>query len=163
MSMELTYPEVGATAGPLPAGYHHLERQQLIGTGRARFQAAGEQLLTWQMHRGAGLRVDGGDRIRLGEDAVVRLRLGPLRFRAPVRIVAVIEEPTEIGFAYGTLPGHPEIGEERFSIHLEPDDTVLVRIRAFSRPGRWFTRLGGPVGRLVQQRTTQRYLDAFDH
>lgn len=70
-------------------------------------------------------------------------------------------EPGRVGFAYGTLTGHPERGEERFEVALLEDGAVEARIRAFSRPGRWFTRLGGPAGRAAQRRITSRYLDAL--
>lgn len=35
-------------------------------------------------------------------------------------------------------------------------------IVAFSKPGRWFTKLGGPAARLVQTQMTRRYLQALD-
>jgi uncharacterized protein (UPF0548 family) len=38
---------------------------------------------------------------------------------------------------------------------------VTFTITAFSAPGRWFTRLGGPLARLVQSRMTRRYLAAL--
>jgi uncharacterized protein (UPF0548 family) len=37
----------------------------------------------------------------------------------------------------------------------------VFRITAFSKPGRWFTRLGAPLARLVQTRMTRRYLAAL--
>ncbi len=86
---------------------------------------------------------------------------------AACRVIEVIDSGgsidaggTENGFAYGTLPGHPEIGEERFWVQRLPDDSVVAHIVAFSRPGRWFTRIGGPIGRIAQSRITERYLDA---
>ena len=36
---ELTYPEVGATKGALPPGYHHLRRSRVIGSGGEAFAA----------------------------------------------------------------------------------------------------------------------------
>jgi uncharacterized protein (UPF0548 family) len=40
----------------------------------------------------------------------VLAHLGPIR--VPCRVVYVLDEPERRGFAYGTLPGHPESGEE---------------------------------------------------
>jgi uncharacterized protein (UPF0548 family) len=39
----------------------------------------------------------------------------------PCRVVYVVDEPRRAGFAYGTLPGHPEIGGERVGVfnHVE--------------------------------------------
>ena len=82
--------------------------------------------MTWDMHRRAGLLVDHTPPIvTAGQVAVISiLLLGQLPIGAPVRVVAVIDEPTVHGFAYGTLPGHPESGEERFLIHHDTDDTA---------------------------------------
>jgi uncharacterized protein (UPF0548 family) len=41
------------------------------------------------------------------------------------------------------------------------DDTVVLTIRAFSRPARWWSRAAGPVARLVQRAVTERYLRAL--
>src|ERR1700712_1966322 len=41
-TLSLTYTEVGATAGAMPDGYHHLQRSAAIGSGRARFAEAGD-------------------------------------------------------------------------------------------------------------------------
>jgi uncharacterized protein (UPF0548 family) len=81
-----------------------------------------------------------------------------LSLRAPVRVVAVLDEPRRRGFAYGTLPGHPESGEESFIVSMGDDDVVTFIVRAFSRPGGRLTRVAGPAGRIVQQRITDRYV-----
>ncbi|QCB50844.1 DUF1990 domain-containing protein [Rhodococcus sp. PAMC28707] len=157
--MELTYPEIGGTKGPMPAGYHHLDRRVRIGTGRGAFEAAADALSEWQMHRKSGLGVDTSTP-RAEADTVVVLTLG--RIRIPCRVVYLIDSPDRRGFAYGTLPGHPEQGEECFAVEFDPtNDAVFAHIRAFSRPGRWFTALGGPVGRRVQKLFTDRYLAAL--
>ena len=63
--------------------------------------------------------------------------------KAKRRVLDVIDKPRLRGFSYGTLPGHPETGEERFTVRLDGDDTVWAEIRAFSCPGRWFTGIAG--------------------
>ena len=51
------------------------------------------------------------------------------------------------GFAYGTLPGHAESGEERFLIEWDQDeDGVWFDILAFSRPAPLPGPAGLPVG-----------------
>ncbi len=159
----LTYAEVGATAADqLPPGYHHLRVHTPVGHGRAQFEAAADALLGWEMHRRSGLDPHVSDlRVRTGAVAVLRLRVGPLRVQVPVRVVAVVDEPNRQGFTYGTLPGHPERGEEMFAVEVESDGTVMVGVRAFSRADRWFTRLGGPVARAGQQLMTDRYVSAL--
>jgi uncharacterized protein (UPF0548 family) len=44
-----TYPEIGATAGDGPAGYHHVLAEARIGDGRERFEAAADAILHWGM------------------------------------------------------------------------------------------------------------------
>lgn len=99
--------------------------------------------------------------LRLGTRMTMRLGLGPLRFVAPCVVVWTEKQDNSAGFAYGTLPGHPERGEERFEIVLADSGDVVFRIVAFSRPGRWFTRLGGPLARITQTVMTRRYLAAL--
>lgn len=152
------YADVGATRDTLPAGYHHVEKSRVIGSGVEDFVAAADALMRWDMHRGAGLTVHSSD--DAVPDAVVVLTLGPMRI--PCRVVYVIDEANRQGFAYGTLDGHPESGEELFHVDYSPaDGTVTAHITAFSKPGRWYTRLGGPVGRRVQALFTDRYLTAL--
>src|SRR5688572_8789516 len=131
----LTYSEVGRTEGTLPNGYHHLTRVALVGTGRARFDEAARRVLSWDMHRRAGLSVrTSHESVVEGCVAVLRLGWGVLGVDAPVRVIRVIDEPRRRGFAYGTLPGHPESGEESFVVELQDDGEVTFTITAFSRP-----------------------------
>ncbi len=92
---------------------------------------------------------------------VVDLGFGRLRSHAPCRVVYVIDEPSLLGFAYGTLRGHPDTGEELFLVAWRDDDVVAFSVRAFSCPALWWSRLGGPATRRVQARVTERYLDAL--
>jgi len=160
-AQSLTYAEVGATAGPLPGGYAHQQLAAPVGHGVEQFAAAAEFLLGWRMQERAGLRPLVSERqVQEGSTAVLRLGLGRLALRIPVRVVRLVDEPTRRGFAYGTLPGHPERGEESFLVELAPDGTVFFRLVAFSRAGRWYTALAGPVARRGQALATERYLDA---
>jgi uncharacterized protein (UPF0548 family) len=57
------------------------------------------------------------------------------------------------GFAYGTLPGHVEKGEERFLLEWDrSSDRVYYDILAFSKPNHIMTRLGYPLVRRTQKR-----------
>ncbi len=75
-----------------------------------------------------------------------------------MRVVYVVDETHRKGFAYGTLPGHPESGEEAFVVELDGDGTVTFTITAFSRPSSRLARVAGPVNRAVQRWITGRYL-----
>lgn len=157
-SRELTYREVGATAGELPAGYRHLRETVYIGRGEDTFLTASDALMRWDVHRRAGLRVAAESPIAVPGTTVELRWFG---FTIPCLVVYVIDEPDRRGFAYGTLSGHPESGEERFCVERGPDGSVRATITAFSRPGRWFTRIGDPAARAAQRYMTRRYLRAF--
>ena len=155
----LTYPQHGATRAALPAGYDHVHRDVSLGAGRATFENAVAGLFGWQMHRGAGMSVTASSPIA-APGVVVGLRVGwgPLSVFAPCRVVYDLDQPRTRGFAYGTLPGHPERGEEAFVVELRPDNDVRLVIRAFSRPASLIARVGGPITREVQAAFTDRYV-----
>jgi uncharacterized protein (UPF0548 family) len=161
--LPVTYAEIGATAGELPAGYHHVRAERVVGRGREAFERAADDLLAGRVQRRAGASVRLSETpLREGTHVQMQLRLGPLRFDIPCVVVWAERTADSCGFAYGTLRGHPERGEERFEIRLTPAGEVIFRIIAFSAPARWFTRLGAPVARLVQARMNHRYLKALD-
>ncbi|MGZ6778200.1 MAG: DUF1990 domain-containing protein [Mycobacterium sp.] len=158
-TLQLTYCEVGATAGALPDGYHHVRKSAVIGRGRKRFEDAAAKVMRWGMLRGAGVRVEATtDVAAVGSEVLVGL--GPLR--APCRVVFVIDEADRRGFGYGTLPGHPESGEELFAVRYDPvTEEVHAEVVAFSRHGTWWSKLGAPVTSLAQRVITSRYLTAL--
>jgi len=65
-----------------------------------------------------------------------------------------------VGFGYGTLPGHPESGEEAFVVSRDGSGVVTLTVSAYSRPGLLVTRLAGPVGRWGQRVMIGRYARA---
>ncbi|MFB7512036.1 DUF1990 family protein [Streptomyces sp. NPDC056144] len=156
----LTYPEVGATRTPdhLPHGYHHLRVTTVVGHGRAAFEAAGAAVTTWRTHRASGATVRStAARAEPGVHLEVSAGIGRLRIGVPCEVIWTAYEEDRVGFAYGTLTGHPERGEESFIVTLAPDGTVLFTVTAFSRPDAWYTRLAGPVVPVLQ-RTYARHL-----
>ena len=158
----LTYDEVGATAAAdLPSGYHVVEGSRAV-VGRD-FEDAAALLMAWRVPVRAGLRVAASaPRVALDEVVEMRLGAGPVAIRIPCRVVAVVDEPGRVGFAYGTLPGHPERGEELFLLERGAQGEPVFTIRAFSRPGTVLTKVGGPAARWFQRLMTRRYLCALD-
>jgi uncharacterized protein (UPF0548 family) len=157
----LTYPEVGRTADEnLPAGYRSFTRTVRL-PATTDFELAAERLLSWQVQLSAGLRV-AASHARVEPDAVAVLGLGfgRLALPAPCRVVYVVDEPDRRGFAYGTLPGHPERGEEAFVLERR-DGAMTFTVTAFSRPASILAKLGGPIERRVQDAVTGRYLRTF--
>jgi uncharacterized protein (UPF0548 family) len=159
---QFNYPEVGATAGAMPAGYDTIRRERLLGAGPEVFAAAATRLLRWDLHRRSGLSVSSScDTVTSGCDVRLGIGVGRARLGIPCRVVHVVDETRRQGFAYGTLRGHPEAGEEQFVIELREGGGVAIVITAFSRPALWWSRLGRPVGRKVQAAVTTRYLNAL--
>lgn len=160
---EPTYAEIGATLdGLLPEGFHHDRYERSLGRGTDTFQRAVHGLRTWKAHQLPGVRVfPVKANIESGASVVVTLGTPYLALAAPCRIVRVVDSPTQWGFAYGTLPDHPEQGEEAFIVSTSGDETVQFKIIAFSRPGDPLVRLSGPVGRGIQKCGPRGYLRAL--
>jgi len=157
----LSYSPQGRPTGVAPAGFTHLSHSATLS--RRDFDETARDLLEWRVHSRAGLQVQASD-IPLRRDSVVLMRwgLGALSLRIPCRVLEVVEEPRRRGFTYGTLPGHPEAGEERFLLEHLDDGRILFTITAFSRPASALAKLGGPISRAAQTFMTQRYLHALD-
>lgn len=157
-----SYPEVGATQHSLPDGYRHIRRTEVLGTGTETFHRAGTALDQWAVHRRAGLQVfSTGPATQPGVDVILRLGARWLHVTAPCRVAYVIREPHRRGFAYGTLEGHPESGEESFVVDIQPDGRVSFSITAFSRPRSRPARAARPLTHAVQKIVTRRYLAAM--
>lgn len=161
-SADLTYDDVGATAGKLPPGYHHLRMSRHIGSGPDAFASAVSALLGWRVHLLAGLCICASAPLAApGAVVLLGIGYGPLRIRAACRVIYIVTETRRQGFAYGTLAGHPESGEESFIVEHRNDDSVAFTITAFSRPATAAARAAGPGGRLMQRHVTRRYLRAL--
>lgn len=83
---------------------------------------------------------------------------GPFSIKSPVRVVYLVDEPKRKGFAYGTVDGHPEQGEEAFIVEQKEDGSVWLTVRAFSRPSSRFWLAVSPILRQMQAMYTRRYL-----
>jgi uncharacterized protein (UPF0548 family) len=159
---EPNYADVGASLGDdFPPGFHHDRYERSLGRGSEVFQHAKRGLQTWQAHKVPGVRVaPPGTEIEPGATVIVTLGL-LVALAVPCRIVEVVDQPKRWGFAYGTLPGHPEEGEESFVVTWADDDTVRFSVQAFSRPADRLGRLAAPLGRRLQQAGSARYLIAL--
>lgn len=159
---DLTYGHVGSTLDAsrrlgLPV---RQEERRHIGSGQVGFEAAKAALRAWSPQRAVGASIN-PPRIRpdLGETVVLGLGIGPVRLSVPTRVVAVVDESDRYGYAYGTLPGHPECGEELFLIERMSDDRVVCTIRVDAKVAdeiRILTFLIKPMQRIA----LRRYLSA---
>lgn len=152
-----SYPDVGVTRGSAPPGYvtdHHRVR---LGNGAAVFERAKDLVLSWHMFRTGWVELCWPDApVEEGTTVGVLGRALGLWHLGACRIVYRVERmgPLEtFGFAYGTLPGHPLRGEERFMVEWRhEDDSVWYDVLAYSRPGSLLLRMGWPVLRRFQRR-----------
>lgn len=160
-----TYDHVGATLGARRWSSPEVRKFSAdVGRGPAAFEAAKDALSAWVPHAAIGAHVEPDwPTVEAGTTVLVVLRRGPLYVVAPNRVVGLVEEPRRFAFAFGTLPGHPERGEESFTIeHLE-DDTVRATIRVHAKPGTVPARAVAPVVKRLQTAATHRYLQAIEH
>jgi uncharacterized protein (UPF0548 family) len=162
--LEFTYPSVGATkaGGPAPTGFVLDHTRVELGSGSSVFERAKASLMRWDQFRLSWLQAFPDDApIRRGETVIVLARAFGLWWTNAARIVYTIDESAELiarfGFAYGTLPGHVESGEERFLVEWDRStDQVCFDILAFSRPRHFLTRIGRRQARAVQKRFGQQ-------
>ena len=151
-----SYEQVGASRGEAPRGYivdHHRTR---LGSGSDAFERAADALRHWKMFELPWLNlclpttpIEPGTTV-----AVLVAHFGLWSLNA-CRIVYAIEEHSSwerYGFACGTLAGHAEAGQERFTVEFDHEDgSVWYDVYAFSRPNR-LARLVYPVSRALQKR-----------
>jgi uncharacterized protein (UPF0548 family) len=159
----LTYDAVGtARSGAVPDGFRGGHRSAVVGSGRADLERAAAALFDWRAQRAAGLRVRAtGPAWEPGTVVVLTAGLPRLGYDIPCRVVWGQTTGDERGFAYGTLPGHPESGEECFLVRLTPAGDVVHEIRVFFRLASPAARLAGPLSLLLQRLATTRYVAAI--
>jgi uncharacterized protein (UPF0548 family) len=155
--LDFTYAAVGATAAVPPAGYVVDRTRIKLGEEAGTFAAAKAALERWRQFRLGWVEAWPADTpIQVGQNVAVFVRLLGVWCVNACRIVYVVDEAgphQRYGFAYGTLPGHAESGEERFTVEWhQNDDTVWYDILAFSRPQQLLVRLGYPLVRRIQKR-----------
>ena len=136
-----------------PAGFVLDHNRQWLGDGETAFLAAAAALRRWEMFPRPWTSVEPHPApIEPERTVAVLVRTAGLWWTGSARILYIVDEPRRFGFAYGTLPGHAECGEERFLVEQLEDNTVWYDLRAFSRPRHWAARLGQPVTRALQRR-----------
>lgn len=75
-----------------------------------------------------------------------------------VRVVNIFRSPTKVGFSYGTLKGHAEMGISEFYFSIQ-DGVLRANIHTYSAPGTILTRMLAPFLTLpYQQYCTNRAL-----
>lgn len=159
---EPTYGFAGTLLGDDPPALD-LMAERVVGRGDDAFARAVACLRSFGPQRAIATVWPDDASTTVGTDLIVALGLGPITIVALDRVVAMVDEPRRWGFAYGTLPGHIEVGEEAFVATHHDDDTVVVRITATAHvalPGRALLQ---HILLPIQRRYAERYLDAVEH
>lgn len=156
-TLDFTYSAVGATATVPPTGYVVDQTRIKLGSGEDTFEAAKSALRRWEHFQLGWVGASPTETpISQGEVVAVMGRVLGIWWLNACRIVYVVDEVgpiTRFGFAYGTLPGHAESGEERFLIEWDRSDGgVWYDILAFSRPNYFVTKLSYPFVRCFQKK-----------
>lgn len=134
----------------------------LLGTGQVTFERSKAALQGWQTHQSRWLRLYPDTQPPAeGQTVLVLLTFAGLGLAFGCRIVRVLEGGRHYGFAYGSLSGHPERGEELFAVERHLDDRVTFTLRADSQPANRFYRLGRPFGQLARSLGTRQYLKSM--
>jgi uncharacterized protein (UPF0548 family) len=159
-----SYQHVGATREQAPPGFNVDRHQIQLGSGEAAFVRAKAATRQWKMFAMPWIQLFWpGAPIEIGSTVGVLVSHFGFWSLNAARIVYTIDErddPQRYGFAYGTLTGHAEIGEERFTVELRRDRTVWYEIYAFSRP-HGLARCAYPFSRSLQRRFARDSLGAM--
>jgi uncharacterized protein (UPF0548 family) len=156
--LDFTYAEVGSTATVPPTGYAVDHTRVRLGEGETIFARAKAALGRWDHFRLGWVEAwSPATAIEPGRVVAVLARKFGVWSLNACRIVYVVDQPGPIerfGFAYGTLPDHVEMGEERFVVEWDEATSgeVWYDILAFSRPHHPLVRLANPYIRRVQKR-----------
>jgi uncharacterized protein (UPF0548 family) len=149
----------------MPPDYHHMRAERFVGSGRELMDLGREAIRTWKAQSQMKLILHPQvPDFSEGSVLVFALPLSPSPFWATgaCRIVKIVDEPNRFGFVYGTLPHHPETGEEAFLVHHHDDDRVSFTVTAFSRARALPMRVAGPIGRVIQAKAAEVYLDGYE-
>lgn len=90
-----------------------------------------------------------------------RIRLWRWTIDLPSRVVLVIDEENRAGYALGSLPGHPFVGEQAFILEIRPDESVWLTVRQLGQPANPKLRVLSPLLRWQQYLLTKRLLKSL--
>ena len=167
--LQFRYDPVGATQRIPPEGYNVDHTRVPLGVGEAAFVRGVAAIRDWAHFQLGWIELyPSRAAIQEGQTVAILARVLGLWFLNACRIVYVVDDEMasvrRFGFAYGTLPGHAESGEERFLVEWDRrDDSVSYDILAFSRPNHFLVRLNSSHARKLQKRFARDSALAMQH
>ena len=150
-----SYAEVGYSRQQTPRGYVADRNRIALGKGAEAFERAKSAVRNWKMFDMPWVQLCWPN-TPLEPGVTVAVLISHVGFWSlnACRVVYLVDEhgtSETYGFAYGTLQGHGERGEERFTVEFNSDQSVWYGLYAFSRPN-MLARLAYPYTRSLQKR-----------
>lgn len=155
--LPFSYAEVGASRQTIPAGYPINHHRVQLGVGADVYNRAKNAMENWTMYQTGWTRLY-PTKVPIAVGAVVCavVNHGFCWSVNPCRIIYILEETgivARYGFAFGTLPGHSEEGEERFTVEWRgDDDSVWFELLSFARPHDVLAKIGFPFVGFFQRK-----------
>ena len=160
--LDYSYQEVGASQAEQVQNYDNDHSSIYLGRGEALWSLAKTILDNWQQFPKNWTKILPAQApLEVNQNVAVLFRMWGLWFTNSARIVYVLKEENRYGFAYGTLPGHVEKGEECFWIERAANGAIYYHIKAFSKPRFWLAKLGYPIARMYQRKFVRESLNQF--
>ena len=159
----MTWSPVGLAARDIaPDGYRLDRLVRPLGHVERTLANAIDALSACRVRRGAGLGVhaDGPPIVGIVVAMAAPMPVGWVK--AVCRVVEVVDRPDRFGFAYETLPVHPEQDEESRTLVRGLDDQVVFEIVAVSRPRYPCARACLPLAPRLQRSATDRFPDSLN-
>ena len=156
--LPFSYPRVGASqTAAIPAGYPVNHHRVHLGDGADAFARAKDAIQSWTMYKLSWTRLYPPNApVAGGEVVCAVVNHGFCWTINPCRIIYLLEKSEKnretFGFGFGTLPGHSEAGEERFTVERRADDAVWFEIWSFARPHDIVAKIGFPLVGFFQRK-----------
>ena len=152
--LPLSYARVGI-GNESPRGFKVDCVAAIVGRGKNAFDVARRALAEWRHFDLGWVELyPHSAPVEPGTTVAILIRHAGLWSLNGCRVVySVGDAGVRVGFAYGTLTNHAEMGEEIFQVSLAPDsEEVTYEIRAVSKPRAALARIGYPYVRFCQSR-----------
>jgi uncharacterized protein (UPF0548 family) len=158
LTSEYTYSEVGFTEcdNTIPKGYSKNHYLKFLGVGKDIFNIGKSAVSKGKMYQLKSLELHICNEVVELEQgtvmAVVARHFGIWSIN-PIRVVYIVDRTYNdyavFSLAVGTLGGHEEKGEERFSVRLSSENKVYYEIFSFNTPAGILPEIAYPLERIV--------------
>ncbi len=147
------YQELNGTKSESVEGYDNDHNKILLGQGELVWNKAKAAISSWQQFPQPWTKIyNNTTPLEEGNIVTVLFKLFGIWWLNPAKIVYAFDEENRFGFAYGTLHGHVEKGEECFWIDRDESGDIFYHIKAFSKPMFWGAKLIYPIARRYQRK-----------